>query len=78
MTNADPQAPSVTRAVFVVRLWWEAGNESVGPPGEWRGSVELLGGGQREYFRQLSDIGALIATQLKNIQPLSYPDEEEK
>ena len=68
--------PSANR-VFIVRLWLEAGDETSGQPGEWRGSVELLASEQRYYFRRLSDIGDIIAEQLKTIHSLSHPSKEE-
>jgi hypothetical protein len=66
-SNAKPSVQS-NRPIFIVRLWWESGAEGEDQPGEWRGSVELLASGQRQFFRRLSDIGDIIAAQLENFK----------
>jgi hypothetical protein len=68
MDHSLSSSLTTERAVFVVRLWWETGGE-VGKehPGEWRGSVELLGSGQPHYFRNLQDVVDIMSGQLKPI-----------
>jgi hypothetical protein len=54
----------VTRSqhMFVVRMWHEA--SAVVPVGQWRGSVEHLASGQRQYFHHLPDMLEFISARL--------------
>lgn len=42
-------------ASFIVRIWHEPGGADAGD-GEWRGSIEHVGSGQRRFFRELDVI----------------------
>lgn len=48
--------------MFVVRMWHEA--SAVVPVGQWRGSVEHLASGQRQYFYHLPDMLEFISARL--------------
>ncbi len=50
------------RHLFVVRLWQEPSRAA--PPGQWRGSVEHVHSGERQYFSELSDLMGFMARQL--------------
>ena len=66
-TMTKPSTPSELpdRPIFIVKLWWEPGNHKApSGAGEWRGSVELLASAKRHYFRDLSEVGKIIAAVL--------------
>ena len=54
-------SPPLQSYLFTVRVWQEDLGEG---QNEWRGSVELLGSGKKVYFRELSQIGKIIAAAL--------------
>ena len=55
------QSPPLLSYLFAVRVWQEDLAEE---QNEWRGSVELVGSGKKVYFRELSQIGKIIAVAL--------------
>ena len=55
--------------MFVVRMWHEY--SAVAPVGQWRGSVEHLASGQRQYFHYLPDMLEFISARLL---PNDIPD----
>jgi len=66
MTETQSLSELTLRPVFIVRLWWEP-DEATSNAGEWRGSVELLGADKKFYFRELSQVGEIIAAALGEI-----------
>ncbi|WP_292999363.1 hypothetical protein [Nevskia sp.] len=53
-------------ASFIVRVWREPG-EYDGAACEWRGSIEHIGSGQRQFFRDLDVITAFLKPHLEAI-----------
>jgi hypothetical protein len=53
VTQSDERA----QHLFVVRIWYESGETSLG---SWRGSVEHVPSGQRLYFASFSDLNDFI------------------
>jgi hypothetical protein len=56
--------------VFIVRIWREP-REIARAPAEWRGSVEHLASGEREYVRHVEQIGRFIAHYWSETAPAS-------
>ena len=48
---------------FVIRLWSEP-RDKVQSAAEWRGWVQHVENGERRYFRDLADIGLIVASHL--------------
>ena len=48
--------------LFIVRIWFETGTE---PDPIWRGSVEHIPSGERQYFVQLSSLVEFIRFRLE-------------
>ncbi len=63
MTDVKSLSELTLRPVFIVRLWWEP-DQAASNAGEWRGAVELLGADKKFYFRELSQVGEIIAAAL--------------
>lgn len=65
-------SPAAERSehLFVVRVWQEP--EQV-KSGEWRGSIEHVGSGQRLYFVSLDDLNDFIALRLNLRSPRGVP-----
>ena len=61
---SDPLAASSlpNHHLFVVRMWWEAGDG--GAAGEWRGSVEHVPSGEKRYFRDCNALPTFITARL--------------
>lgn len=57
------KAVTITRltATFIVRMWSEP---SAAGQGEWRGQVEYVQSGQKQYFREMGKLLDFIAQQL--------------
>ena len=49
---------------FIVRLWCEP-REAEGATPEWRGSVEIVPTGERQFVQDLAQITEIIETSLK-------------
>lgn len=73
MTESQACSPLTARPVFIVRLWWEPDEAQAGSAGEWRGSVEMLGAGTKVYFRDIPQVGEIIAAALGETRPLDHP-----
>ncbi len=57
--KSPPGETGASARTFVVRLWFEATDET-GSRGEWRGQVREVPGGDTAYFRKLEGVvGAL-------------------
>jgi hypothetical protein len=50
---------------FVIRLWSEPRDE-VRSTSEWRGWVQHVQDGERHYFRDLAEIGHIVASHLSH------------
>jgi len=48
--------------LFVVRIWREAGKDS---NGQWRGSVDHVGSGRKQYFATTSDLVEFVMQRLE-------------
>ena len=51
---------------FVIRLWSEPRDE-LQSTAEWRGWVQHVQNGERHYFRNLTEIGHIVADYLKEM-----------
>jgi len=51
---------------FVIRLWPEP-RDSVHSTAEWRGWVQHVQDGERHYFRDLAEIGHIVASHLSEM-----------
>ncbi len=57
--------------LFVLRVWHEV--SSVAPIAEWRGSIEHVTTGQRQYFAGLEEIDRIIREELGDVPPGTSP-----
>lgn len=60
-------SPDRSQHLFVVRIWQEA--SSVAPIAQWRGSVEHVTTGQRQFFADLHEIDRFIRQELGLAEP---------